>query len=57
MEKKIQQSEKDGKLNKDKQSKKFLTMILEGKLKNPPPSIMEKISTEMGLDILPRVNE
>jgi hypothetical protein len=31
--------------------KKYLDMIIEGKLKDPSPSVIKKISSELGLDI------
>jgi hypothetical protein len=52
MEKIIHQSEKDGELKKGKQNKKFLNMIIEGKLKDPPPLVLKNISGELGMDLL-----
>ena len=34
-----------------KQNKKFLNMILDGKLKDPPLPVLENISVELGIDV------
>ncbi len=50
----MEESSKYGRKNNSKQKRKYLNMIEEGKLKDPPPSIVKKISAELGLDLFPR---
>ena len=53
MKQTITRNEKDGKpIAEKKQDKKFLSMIIDDKLKDPSPSVIKKISVELGLDIL-----
>lgn len=47
----MEESSKYGRKNNSKQKRKYLNMIAEGKLKDPPPSIIEKISSELGMDL------
>ena len=53
----MEESSKYGQKNNIKQKRKYLNMITERKLKDPPPSIVKKISAELGLDLLPRDDE
>ena len=53
MKKTINRNGKDRKpMAEKKQNKRFLNMIIDGKLNDPSPSVIKKISVELGLDIL-----
>lgn len=52
-EKRKRSGEKDP-VKKKNQTKKYLDMVTEGKLKNPPPSFKAKISAKLGLKKLPK---
>lgn len=54
MKKETRQLGIDRQMKKTQQKRKCLDMVIESKLKNQPPSIMEKISDELGLDIKPK---
>lgn len=53
MKKTITRNGKDRKpMAEKKQNRKFLNMIIDGKIKDPSPSVIKKISVELGMDIL-----
>ena len=53
MKKTITRNEKDGKpMVEEKQTREFLNMIIDGKLKDPSPLVIEKLSVELGMDVL-----
>jgi hypothetical protein len=44
-------SGKNEQARNNRKTKKYLTMILEGKLQDPPPALKQKLSADLGLDI------
>ena len=47
----MKQSEKYGEEMKNRRERKYLDMILEGKLKNPPLSVIKEISDALGVNL------
>jgi hypothetical protein len=39
---------------KNKKKRTYLDMIVDGKLKDPSPSVIKKISSELGPDVFPK---